>query len=74
LRTFEGPAYTPPNAVGVFEDVPTSDALARWVEELARRGVTGGCSTQPPLFCPGQALTRAQMAVFLVSTFGLTLP
>lgn len=31
-------------------------------------------STQPPLFCRGQAGTRAQMAVFLVTTFGLPLP
>jgi hypothetical protein len=39
-----------------------------------RRRVTGGCSVSPPLYCPGQATTRAQMAVFLASTFAVPLP
>ena len=70
----EGPGYVPPAATGVFQDVPVSDPFARWVEELVRRQVTGGCSAAPPLFCPGQAVTRAQAAVFLVTTFGLPAP
>jgi hypothetical protein len=74
LRTYEGPSYNPPPASGVFQDVPVSDPFARWIEELARRQVTGGCSAVPPLFCPGQAVSRAQAAVFLVTTFGLPTP
>ena len=70
----EGAGYVPPAATGVFQDVPVSDPFARWVEELVRRQVTGGCSAAPPLFCPGQAVTRAQAAVFLVTTFGLPAP
>jgi hypothetical protein len=70
----EGQGYQPPAATGVFQDVPAGDPFARWVEELARRGVTGGCSANPPLFCPGVAVTRAQAAVFLVTTFGLSTP
>jgi hypothetical protein len=58
--------------VGAFEvgsgflDVPTSHPLYPWVEALVRRGVTGGCSVTPPLFCPLTAVTREQMAVFLL--------
>ncbi len=70
----EGAGYVPPAATGVFQDVPVSDPFARWVEELVRRQITGGCSAAPPLFCPGQAVTRAQAAVFLVTTFGLPTP
>jgi hypothetical protein len=68
LRGKLGPAYTPPPAVGRFQDVPPTDLFAPWVEDLAARGVTGGCSVDPPLFCPGQSVTRAQMAVFLLAT------
>jgi hypothetical protein len=74
LRTKEGPTYEPPAATGVFQDVPAADPFARWIEELARRQVTGGCSATPPLFCPGTAVSRAQAAVFLVTTFGLPTP
>jgi hypothetical protein len=40
-------------------------------EELARRGVVSGCA--PQRYCPADAVTREQMAVFLTQTFGLTL-
>lgn len=73
LRTKEGPSYVPPQATGMFDDVPVSDPFAPWIEELARRGVTGGCSTLPPLYCPTQPVSRASMAVFLVRMFGLPL-
>jgi hypothetical protein len=70
----EGPGYSPPPATGFFDDVPASDPFARWVEELVRRQVTGGCSATPPLYCPDVSVTRAQAAVFLVTTFGLPTP
>ncbi len=71
LKTLEGPLYVPPPAVGMFDDVPLSDPAAPWVEELANRGITAGCSTSPPLYCPDDPVTRAEMSVFLVVTFGL---
>jgi hypothetical protein len=74
LRTLEGPAYTPPAATGVFLDVPSTNGFAPWIEELARRDITAGCTASPPRYCPDSAVTRAQMAVFLVETFGLALP
>ena len=55
----------------MFTDVPPSSPFCRWVEELARRGVVSGCGGGA--YCPGAAVTREQMAVFLSVTFGLTL-
>ena len=67
LRAKEGPAYQPPACVTpTFTDVPCSSPFARWIEELARRGVTSGCGAG--LYCPGGAVTREQMAVFLLRT------
>jgi hypothetical protein len=38
---------------------------------LAASGITAGCSTAPPLYCPDDPLTRGQMAVFLSKALGL---
>ncbi|MBI5294285.1 MAG: S-layer homology domain-containing protein [Chloroflexi bacterium] len=69
LRMKHGSTYTPPPATGVFSDVPVSRWSARWVEQLAEEGITGGCGGGK--FCPTQGVTRAQMAVFIVSAFNL---
>jgi len=67
LKARHGPLLTPPPATGaVFEDVPAGSFAADWIEELAREGITGGCSVAPALYCPGDIVTRAQMAVFLL--------
>ncbi len=55
----------------MFNDVPASHAFCRWIEELVRRGVVSGCGGGN--YCPGNAVTREQMSVFLTVTFGLTL-
>ena len=36
------------------------------IDDLAAAGVTRGCGTDPLRYCPGRAVTRAQMATFLV--------
>jgi hypothetical protein len=74
LATDEGSLYAPPPAVGTFQDLPATSPFAAWAEELARRGVTGGCGVNPPRFCPAQPVTRAQAAVFVVGAFELPLP
>ncbi len=71
LKTLLGSAYVPPTAVGVFGDVPVGDFAADFIEDLYGRAITGGCQTSPLLYCPSSAVTRGQMAVFLVKTFGL---
>ena len=72
LRGIHGPGYQPPAALGtMFSDVPSSQPFAKWIEQLAREGITAGCSTTPPMYCPDAGVTRGQMAVFLETTFGI---
>ncbi len=61
-----GSGYTPPAATGIFSDVAASDPFARWIEQLYHEGISGGCNTSPLRYCPSAAVTRAQMAVFLL--------
>jgi hypothetical protein len=71
LRAKYGSGYTP-SAVGAgtgFGDVPPDHWAAAWVKQLAAEGITGGCGHGN--YCPNSAVTRAQMAVFLVKTFDL---
>ena len=48
-----------------FADVPLNFWARRFIEACYVAGVTAGCSTQPMLYCPGTAVDRWQMAVFL---------
>jgi S-layer homology domain len=61
--------FVPPACVAgseMFTDVPASNPFCSWIEELARRGITGGCT--PTMYCPGAPVTRQEMAVFLIKT------
>ena len=55
----------------MFADVPARSPFCRWIEELARRGVVGGCGGGN--YCPTGAVTREQMAVFVLRTLDPTL-
>jgi hypothetical protein len=71
LRSKYGASYTPPGVSGStgFSDVPTTYWAAAWIKQLVAEGIATGCGTGT--YCPEAAVTRAQMAVFLVRTFGL---
>ena len=69
LRAKYGAGYTPPPAAGHFADVPPGSFADAWIEQLAAEGITAGCGNGN--YCPDDPVTRAQMAVFLVRTFGL---
>ncbi len=70
LRTSDGSSYTPPACTTApFFDVPCSSGFAPWIQELVARGVTVGCGSGN--YCPESAVSRQQMAVFLVTTFVL---
>jgi hypothetical protein len=69
LRAKHGSAYQPPDPVGVFNDVVLNHWSAPWIEQLAKEGITLGCGNNN--YCPKDTVTRDQMAVFLVRTFGL---
>lgn len=66
LRGIHGGTYYPPAAVGMFADVPVASPAAPWIEQLAREAITSGCGANPPTYCPSAAVTRGQMAVFLL--------
>jgi len=69
LKTLLGSSYVPPTCTGIFADVPCPSLFANWIEDVANRGIAGGCGGGN--FCPGNPTTRGQMAPFLVKTFGL---
>jgi serine protease len=65
-RGIHGSSYNPP-VVGSntgFGDVPPDYWAASWIKQLAAEGITGGCGSG--IYCPESAVTRAQMAVFLL--------
>jgi hypothetical protein len=66
LRGIHGSAYNPPAVGGStgFNDVPADYWAGAWIKQLAAEGITGGCGAG--LYCPEGAVTRAQMAVFLL--------
>lgn len=50
---------------GVFSDVASDAEFAAEVEGLLAAGITGGCTTEPLLYCPDDPVPRDQMASFL---------
>ena len=63
------PAFVPPACVAGaerFVDVPASSPYCRWIEELARRGVVGGCGGGN--YCPQRVVSREALAVYLLVT------
>jgi hypothetical protein len=62
---------SPSPGAATFDDVPTSHPFFQFIQALVAAGITSGCSTAPPLYCPDDAITRGQMAVFLSRALGL---
>lgn len=60
---------SPAPGVASFGDVPTTSPYFRFVEALAAAGITSGCGSGN--YCPGDPVTRSQMAVFLAEALGL---
>lgn len=48
-----------------FGDVPIASWTWPAIEAIANAGITLGCSTSPPAFCPGEPVRRDAMAAFL---------
>ena len=73
LRAKHGSGLVPAAATGtLFADVALDHWAAAWIERLFAEGITVGCGGGD--YCPASSVTRAQEAVFLQRTFGLTLP
>jgi hypothetical protein len=71
-RLFWERTVSPGPAVATFGDVGTGNPIFAFVEALAASGITGGCGGGN--YCPNQAVTRGQMAVFLSAALGLHWP
>ncbi|MBL8062408.1 MAG: S-layer homology domain-containing protein [Anaerolineales bacterium] len=62
-KSVHGSSYNPGTPALSFTD--TSTHFARyWIEALKTDKITGGCT--PTTYCPGNNVTRAQMAIFLL--------
>lgn len=58
-------------AEATFVDVPTTHWAYGHIERLASAGVVNGCRTSPRAFCPGDQVSRAEMAVILKRAYNL---
>jgi photosystem II stability/assembly factor-like uncharacterized protein len=66
LRGSHTSTYLPPAPLGVFQDVSASQWGYAWINQLSAEGITYGCKLSPKQYCPNRAVTRAQMAIFLL--------
>jgi hypothetical protein len=56
-----------------FADVDSNDFFAPFIARLSVAGVTTGCGRDEqnrPIYCPNQAVTREQMAAFIMRALG----
>jgi hypothetical protein len=66
LASSPAPAYGQLAPGQLFADVPPSHPFFIQINIFGNLGITNGCSTNPPLFCPDAPVTRGQIAVFLI--------
>ncbi len=52
--------------VATFTDVPLLYWAGPYIERLYINGITGGCASNPLMYCPDISVNRAQMAIFLL--------
>ena len=69
VRIKLGAAFSPSAPIGRFNDVPVGHWAAAWIEQLESEGITVGCDANN--YCPSQAVTRGQLAVFLTRSLGI---
>jgi hypothetical protein len=70
VRALLGETFPFP-ATPYFSDVPATHPQFRFVQKLRELGITSGCDAGR--YCPGEGVTRGQMAAFLVrARLGLT--
>jgi len=72
IRATHGGTYSPPAVTApVFTDVPADHWAAAYIKQFYDEGITIGCAWVPGGYCPGDNVTREQMAVFIGRAFGL---
>ncbi len=53
-------------SVSSFADVPTTHWAWSFIEQIYASKITSGCGINPLVFCPDRAVTRAEIAVFIL--------
>lgn len=61
----------PPPMTQRFNDVLPANVFYNFVDRLAQLGITVGCTPDHLMYCPGNSVTRGEMAAFLVRAFDL---
>jgi hypothetical protein len=74
LRMLNGYDFTPPEASGVFTDVPVNEWYAKWVEAAYGADLIPACSDSPLEFCPDGPLDRGLAAFMMVQAKSLIAP
>lgn len=59
-------ATDPTTLSSFFADIASDNPFSPWIDALFASGITEGCGTNPPRFCPFVPVTRGEMAVFLL--------
>ncbi len=52
----------PAPSTPAFTDVPKTHYFYKYIEAIYKAGITGGCSSNPMLYCPSLAVTREQFS------------
>jgi len=58
--------YFPWLTTPTFSDVPSTSPYSDFINVLNLWGITTGCGTNPPQFCPTSMVTRDQFATFII--------
>lgn len=59
--------FNPPTpATQRYMDVPPENPFYAFIDEMAVRGITVGCDQDGQFYCPGDPVTREQMAAFIL--------
>jgi hypothetical protein len=66
-----GEVSPPTPAFQRFADVLPSNPFYNFIDRMAVLEITRGCSLNPPLYCPFDAVSRGQMAAFLMRAYHL---
>src|SRR3972149_5854656 len=61
-----GKSFANPAQAGAFGDVPPQHWAFLYIEALYEADYVAGCQAEPPLYCPGSGMTRAEAAGFAV--------
>jgi glucose/arabinose dehydrogenase len=63
--------FNPPMPVTQrYMDVPPENPFYAFIDEMAVRGITVGCDQDGLFYCPGDPVTREQMAAFILRAVG----